>query len=416
MLKLNRNLLVKIYIIVSLIVFSFVGTSDSTWYMGIVVPHIEAPQFIIHALFLILFTGGFLLFSMFCHQSIRVDVICGCLFIKCILDIIPVLAGTASINSYTQFYMCTVVSFVTYLIMINSRFTDTDFKKIQTYFTIFSFLLGLQVIYTFIRNPVSYGQFSYKMNMVIPYGGSNVIASVLVPIICLVYLGKLEKIKKIFIIGFILLSIFLTCSRGGMLLAGVTLFFLFFSCSESRTNKSLKRAGVILILLGIVVYFFTSEEISMLFRLTKRGTTSGSILQYFSNGRFDLWRNAFSEMDDKIFFGIGMYPDKYSVSGLHNIVLDILLRCGVIGTINYLTMFAILIKKGYYTYKSVKNPYFMMVCVVYINSLYELSYFYYNTDTMLWMYIGLMMSVYYRRNEIATDVSNNSSNLRCNQI
>lgn len=403
MLKLTENSIVKIFIILTLIIFSFVGVNVHDGFMGIVVPHFEMAQVLIHSLFLFLFLALFLLMKFFHTKPVKFDLICGCLFIKCLFDLLPLYNGSVRATAYFQFYMCTVVSLVVYFVIINTRFTDNDLKSIRMYLIIFSFVLGCEVCYTFLKNPIPYGQPAYKMNMVVPYGGSNVIASALVPILSLLYLSKIKKPVKYFSMGFVLLAVFLTCSRGGLLLAFMTLFFLFFFCSKNKKNMSLKRLAIILIVLSAAMYFFASEELLTLFRLVKTGNSTGSILQYLSNGRFELWMNSFSEMDEKLFFGIGMYPDKYSMTGLHNIVLDIILRCGVFGAINYFIMFAVLIKRGFHTYKVTQNPYFVMVCIVYVNSLFELSYFYYNTDTMLWLYVGLVMSAYYRRKAIHSE-------------
>lgn len=400
MLKLTENSIVKIFIILTLIIFSFVGVNVHDGFMGIVVPHFEMAQVLIHSLFLFLFLALFLLMKFFHTKPVKFDLICGCLFIKCLFDLLPLYNGSVRATAYFQFYMCTVVSLVVYFVIINTRFTDNDLKSIRMYLIIFSFVLGCEVCYTFLKNPIPYGQPAYKMNMVVPYGGSNVIASALVPILSLLYLSKIKKPVKYFSMGFVLLAVFLTCSRGGLLLAFFSLFFMFFFYTQNQKNASLKKVVLILFVLGLCVYFLSSEELLALFRLVQKGNSFGDILQNLSNGRLELWSNSFSEMNGKLFFGIGMYPDRYSMSGLHNIVLDIILRCGVVGTINYLVMFVVLVKRGFHVFKITQNPYFIMVCIIYLNSLFELSYFYYNTDTLLWTYVGLLMFSYYKERRL----------------
>lgn len=391
MFKLNNASLSKLYIIVTLLIFSFIGVNVHPDFMGIVVPHIEMSQAVLHSVFLVMFMLLFCLVKMLHNHPVRLDLICGCLFLKCLFDAFPFINGTVSATAYLQFYMCTIVSFCTYFIMINTEFREKDIKKINCCFITFSLILVCEVVYTFLNNPVSYGQLGYKMNMVIPYGGSNVIASALVPVLCLVYLSNIKSSGKLCLIAFILVAIVLTCSKGGMLLSGVALSYLLFFGTDNKRYKTLNRAGIVLLTLFGIGCFVVSGKVLVAFDAIK----SGNMVHTLSNGRIELWVNSFTELNEKLIFGIGMYPDKYSGNGLHNILLDLFLRCGFIGMVNYLIMFVVLIVRGRYIFKCKKTPYFIMICMAYINSLYELSYFYYNVDTVLWLYIGLMMSVYY---------------------
>lgn len=324
------------------------------------------------------------------RKQVKIDMICVCLFIKCILDVISVILNGQFFNiSYWMFVIVTAVSFFAYLLMINSPLEECDYTLIKQSFLVFGLILSLQIFYTLLFSGVSYNDPAFKMFMAIPYGGTNIITAILVPISCLALLGVRHPVPRFGLVIVYFAAIVATRSRGGMMLAGLCFLFILFQSKLLKKKWWLKLIIIVAAAFALVAVLLFNSDPEYIKTLKPEDW-----IAFASNGRMEIWKDTFSYLNIRnVWFGIGMFPPKHPISsaGLHNVILDALVRGGIFGFINYMALLFFVFQKGIKKYMKNPNPYFIMTVVIFINSLYEVCYFSYKCDCLLWMFVGLSM-------------------------
>ena len=387
-LKYIDDLVVYFYLLITLGLFAFVNQNNAAGAFGISVPHIEGKVVIIHFFFTLIFLFAFLLFKIILNSSIHIDYVTAGLIIKCILDIIPLLIKSSNsyFDNYLGHYAISLSSLVCYF--FTSNIIKYNEKNLILLFMLFGITLSLQVIYTFFVVPYSYLNPLYKSTILIPYGGTNIITSILVPIFCLVLLSNFVPFKKITIV-LLLFACVLTKSRGGMLLLIMCISCIIFLKLNGR-YKQISRFLFCTTLLFFLLAFFSIDIVKA---VSLGAATNEFNLNSLSSGRIKIWIDnlRYFATGEHFLVGIGMLS---SVSGLkesHNLIIDLFVKCGVLGAINYFIMIYSLLKRGLSSKKFLSNPWFIMLCVILVNSMFEVCYFQYTTDVLFWLLAGLMI-------------------------
>ena len=222
-------------------------------------PHIHGQVIILHSFIATLF---FLVSILIKPKSlILIDVPICCLLVKCFLDALPIAAGLSNISDYFAHWACTFISFVTYLIIVKSNLNLAQIEKLKALILIFGIILSVQVFYTFLKIEVPYVLLQYKGEMLIPYGATNVIASAIVPTICICFYSKIRL--KWIIIAVLLLGVVLTKSRGGMMLAVMTILFLLYTGGDRFNTRFIQRF-LLLTFVTIGFFFLLNNEMVQL--------------------------------------------------------------------------------------------------------------------------------------------------------
>lgn len=198
-----------LYLILSLLLFSFVSTEEGTglpiqvpFYKGLVVYYHMALMAFLVVIFLIMKRGVF-----------KIDVVGALLFVKCITDLVSYAINLNSVpDGYLGYYACSVTALVSYVLCIQS---SGNVKKYYKYFIGFGIVIAIQTIWTTFMAGVNFLDIMYKGSMNIPYGASNVIASALVPLIVLPFFMDMKRSIKFILSGLMFLGVVLTKSRGG---------------------------------------------------------------------------------------------------------------------------------------------------------------------------------------------------------
>lgn len=389
--KINvKNCLFIFYFVITLLLFAFVNFNGATAFKDMVVPYLEGHVIVIHFCFATLIFIISLILNI--NRKIRIDKILICLIIKCVLDAIPYINNAQS--DYFWYYAVTISSTITYFIFININLTSNLQTFLKKMIIIFGSVICLQVIYTFFNIEYNYFDLNYKSAMVIPYGGTNIIASILIPILSLCFFVNTKKRFKLILLTLFIIGIVLTKSRGGIFLTFVLMLLLLYISLDKKKNKVIKR--FLLVFLFILIIFILLNDIGTIKLFSGYVTNNNITLNSLSTNRIEGWIEIVKEAyNNNLLFGVGMKSLSGVGSGSHNILLDLLYKCGIVGTVNYLFAFFYIQKKGRQIFKKRNCIYYVMVMVIYANSLFEVCYFSYECDVMLWMFIGLMMNEYY---------------------
>lgn len=389
------KLLTNIYLVLSLFIFAFVNFNGATVFDNFTVHYIDGHPVIIHTLFSVIVLLLFLAVAALERRGVIFDTIAKCLIIKCILDFSQVFFNDQiKIGTYFWFFASTLVSFISYMIMVNVRVSDQEIVNYKKLFIVFGIVLSLQVFYTAAYCGVDYFDIRYKTAMVIPYGGSNIIAAILVPISALIYCESYKKATKLLLLSIILLAVVLTKSRGGMILGTIVVFFLLYNSSKYKRYKILNVIVITAMITLLLIAVFTNDLTQSVILGYSIVSNNKSLDSVFS-GRLSLYCSVFTNINN-IFLGSGMQTiTSTNLSGAHNIIIDLLSKCGILGMLNYVIMFIYMIRCGIIINRFKKNAFFAMIVIIFLNSLYEVCYFSYECDALLWMFAGLMMHDYY---------------------
>ena len=387
--KATDDLIVWLYCILSLFCFAFVNFNGALGDVVLSIPHIEGRVIIIHFGVTILFACIWIVAKFILQKKIYIDAILVCLIVKCACDLVPILTSDFRISGFFGHYAVTVSSTVCYLFYSNLTHYYSVERYLQYLFMLFGTVLSLQTIYAAIMSGLSYLDIFYKSFIVIPYGASNVIASILIPIFFFIFLDNELKFRKIVLL-LIASAIILTKSRGGVLLF---LACLFFFCVR-RVHGKYKPILIILFcsfFLGLIIVGLSNENV----RQFARGYATGELtLNSITSGRINIWLNNIRVFlsDKHILFGVGMPSEYADYQESHNLVVDIFLRCGLVGVVYYTILFYSFFKKRHDEPSKARledNGWFCMCCIILINSMYELCYFSYHSDVLFYTMMGL---------------------------
>lgn len=333
--------------------------------------------------------------------KIKVDIISSLLFIRLIFSIIPLLYKEAP--SFIGNFMIQIIDLMSYLIAINYLGSQEKFLKI---FRISAFIIAIQVIFTAIFNMsiVPYKSMSYKSFMLIPFGGSNFIGTIILPILSAEIISlnyKKNKIENSIYILVLTIGILLTKSRTCMILLSavyIVAFAKFFS-KDGKYNKLI--AILITITLIIIGFIFINDSLILYLKNIFSGFSSivesGGFLNRITSGRIDLYKEYIGKFIHSPVWGNGCIYD-LGISRSHNLIIDILYQSGIVGIL-FLIMIVYYYKIKTKKYKDDINIRYMKIVlfIFFINSMSEISIL--NSVIIDYIVFSILgYSIYYKNN------------------
>lgn len=240
---------------------------------------------------------------------------------------------------------------------------------------------------------------------------------IILGLISAIYVFQLDKSQKVVqskrYAVFLLEIVFLV---GGLLLTGKRSPIVNFGCAYIvvdmiSTKKNKKVTRFLGDLLGIFFVIFILYMIASVFLDSRNSIVR--ILEYvniaknggdITNGRLELYANAIKEFEKNPIFGIGWgrYSILYETSGAHNIYLQLLCECGIIGFLVTLVCMGAALRKCILQLKKAmhtNNQYIITICRMSLFlQMYILVYGMfgnpiYDQNYLIVYIIGLMLSV-----------------------
>lgn len=375
--KLTVSHIQTIYIIISFFIFLFVNVSESVG-IEILVPHFESLAIYWH---ISLLTIIFLMILIVKKGYIYIDLVGKLLLLKCGTDLISYLINIDTISDgYFGYYACSVTAFFSYVIMTQ---TPCYVKKYYKYFLGFGVLLAIQTMHTCYLMGIAYSDVWYKTYMNIPYGATNIIASGIVPLIVLPFFMNIKKGLKVVLVVVLVSGVVLTKSRGGMLLTLCAIAYAALFTDLFRKNRRIKKLLFIAIVVIVLMLILFNNSFEMFFI---GYFDSGFDLNSLSSGRVNIFINDLIQFTKQPIFGHGLGYGGTNISGSHNLLIDLLYKCGIVGFVLYCSALIYIQKR--------KNTSFFsyFIFIMFLNSLFEVCYFSYKCDTIFWCAAGLAMS------------------------
>ncbi|MBV1820476.1 O-antigen ligase family protein, partial [Bacteroidales bacterium MSK.15.36] len=312
---------------------------------------------------------------------------------------------TNNTYGYWGNYLVTLVSILTYLLVINLKISNR-YKFLNILFRFIGVSLTIQLIYNSVNLLIKYGVI-YKHLIKLPIGNSNFIAAFLLPC-CTFNIVKLNKSwKDIFFICFFLFGIFLTFSKGAIIsLLIVLLIKVILNAFENKKIiiKSfkwyLKNISIIIVIviflinvmntrIGMEIYINTIDKIINISNLSLNDYTSGRIAVYKMN------LNRFFK---HIFLGDGTgFKENFSNEieikdgRAHNWIIELLVQSGVIGFLLFIIPIFTILRRTYKTknYATYQIQTFFAILSILIHGLVEPNLFSLNFDVLFWTILGI---------------------------
>nr|WP_317363431.1 O-antigen ligase family protein [uncultured Blautia sp.] len=339
--------------------------------------------------------GLVIIVSSVIHKKFTLDLI-----LMLLLARIPlVLITTLYIEEMPNFYgylLTTLLCAISYYI---ARNCVDDPLKLKRIVLILYLWLCFQTMLESYLSPVSYFEdtYFYKNDLIIPIGGSNAIATRVIPCFAFCFCCYKNKWHKFLMTVVLFITLGLTKSRSGILAAIVVLAILL----VWKGNINIKK-----ICQMICVLFFSGLLLLFLISKTKVGQ-----YVFYNNGstifnRLNRWDQAVDLFLKYPLFGTG-YLSQAAEINPHNWIVSILARGGIIGCmLAIVILFLILSRlKGKYKNDIIRGSICFAVAML-IQGLAEITLFTSTHDFFFWFFIGLAM----RQSRVVGEIGEDSCN------
>lgn len=386
----------KIYWIMTLLIFAFVANNDEKFAGELLVHYIPGTKWLVHIAFLVLFTAVSLVFV----RKVLVDKIEVILFLKLIVDII----STCVINEPESiaFIIWADIGVLTYFICRNE---SVELKNLLNIYESFALVLSVQTIVAgmlLLQNGISFDSVIFKSQLRIPFAGSNLIADIISSaLLCTFARYDVNETKKAYFIAktliYVIASLFIR-SRGSIIALLVVLDWTILKRIRS-VNGNFKRILFYIMLatinLIVIVYSLNSAIVESYF---SRYLDASSDI---TSGRLQIWQFAWDEFTKHPIFGRGISftADIFQqYTGAHNIWLDTLMSSGIFGFIFHLLAIGMIAYElRLYRRRGGTSDKTVFACSVillflYLDSMFEVSYYNYINDVIFWSLSGFLIS------------------------
>lgn len=357
------------------------------------------------------FISAFFFISSSFDKKLKTLAIINCFFIISFIPLIQHIFGQIIYFQTTLFTFIYIFTFS--FVVLNTSNHPHLFNKF-IYLLIISALLNSVVSIFQILNFEENFYFMLELQGSRVYGNlgqpNNLSTLIILAFIGSIYLYQIDKLNKksVSIITLItILTISLTQSRTGFL--NLILFFILLLINHNTLNLKIKKNTILInIILFSSIFKFTNDifyfltnilHINIIKNIRKIETN------IINDGRIDIWIRSLELISENPILGIGFNQNSISnlnslnIEGLtgwfsssHNIVIDIILWCGLIigGLIIYLFIYILLKYKNTNNLKAIFS-YFMILCIIF-HSLLELPLHYsYFLFTLAFLF-GILLS------------------------
>lgn len=322
-------------------------------------------------------------------KNYRLNSIVFLLILLGVYNYLPVFQGRI-IADQTFWYHYSMVLFMpfVYVIYLNYPGDVNDLIKI---FTLFSIIIVIQELLTILYNGYSYSSLDYKHNLRLPLAHSNIIAVILLSIVVLRISYYNDYLNGFVYNLVILLGIILTKSRGAIIFFMAWIILLIYQHKYGNLSKSVILKVICSIVFIIVVIFCFPSIQQFLFKTTLNNNYFWSTA---TSGRTDIFILAIELFFSNPLFGEGLGVTNYDIgyevinTGVHNVIIDYLVQCGIIGTLIYGYIIYLVYHKG--KKKVISNKAFENgITVILLYSMVEVCYFNFPCLYFLWAFCGL---------------------------
>lgn len=388
--KLNNNSGL-VYFIISTIIFtmSILGPENQL----IDIPHIVLND--VTPTTLVCLLSVLIILVNLIKNNPKVDLITILLVLRVFFSLVPCFY----IEDMPDFYgnlETTILCIFSYFIAKNYV---CDTSKVEKAILLMFVIICLQVIFESVLGPVSYfdDTYIYKNNLIIPIGGSNAIASRIIPCFAFLYCTNNQKYKKLFLIVLLFLTLCITKSRSGII-AGIIMLAIVKVWKSNIALKDIIKIILLLMVLGVIFLFIINKTEIGQYAFYNNAST---ILN-----RFERWRTSVDLFWSNPIFGVSYLAQEADYNP-HNWIISICARGGIIGFIIAIIIIMLFLKnlKGCYNNIIVRGCVCFAISML-VQGLAEIVLFTSTHDFFFWFLLGIAINEARKIKSIESDRSN----------
>ena len=358
-----------------MIIFLFVVYSGNTDNHFIDIPHLELP---ILPLYVILSLTFAFLCVVCAIRSSKIDFVALLLMTPLLIHLVNSIYMGITPEFYVH-YATSVLSLSVYLIIVN---LNDDIEYLEKSFCVVLGILVVQIYAEALLSPAVELHYESKYEMRIPIGMSNALCPILLSFFSFVYCNLKSRARKFILTMVVFFVIALTKSRGGFID-----FFLLMAILLVWRGKFNLFAGifflVVLSLMCIILFYFADSSFGQQFFYNKSYTSA--------DVRFDLWMAGFDLIKQHPFLGNGFYYE-HLFANPHNVVIDLLMRSGIIGLSVALSIVYNLFAR---IHESFENNFIRGGCcallALFFHGLVEIVFFSYIHELIIWTFVAYLI-------------------------
>ncbi|MBM7453031.1 hypothetical protein JN09_000350 [Acholeplasma morum] len=259
-------------------------------------------------------------------------------------------------------------------------------------------IMSIQIVLTFMLVNIPFDALYYKQYMVIPVGASNHLSVMLLPLLIINDFYTVRIFRKILYSLILIIGIFLTKSRTGLIILCFLLivkFIYYLIILLRKSNKQNITIAITLIttVLSVIVLLLTKIDLGFIrdFLLGFAKEDSTISIDALLSGRLSLLIEGFKTSLNNPLFGQGLEYE-LGAAKIHNWLGQLFYEVGLFGVIIF-SIILIDIYQKIKKYDTKSNVYKAVVTVLLINSLIEPGIFTYQVDFIFWIIIGTLYGV-----------------------
>lgn len=321
-------------------------------------------------------------------RYLQYDIISCVLFARVVYYFFLVLKNENT--EYLSHYMAIILSFIAYIVAIN---TDITLENILFVFELIVLISGLQTILAIsiaLLNGIP--MYMLKSQIVTPIGASNMLAVIWIFFLPFIYKLEHSKIKKNFFFFFIIVLTLLSRSNTGIIMLTLEILVLLFS---EKKYKLFKILGV-----GIIAYvaivFIVNNANGYFNRISNslQNIVSGNEnnIEETFNGRMELYKIAIILIKEKPIIGYSFNYRNLMPGNMmaHNWIFEALLSGGLISLILSITSYVLSIKMIFMKSKDslLRKSLIIGISITLIQGLFEPSFGGMFFELLFWLTIG----------------------------
>ena len=387
MLKITRDRTIKFLLIVEILIMAFVEL-DSAGGVPIPIFNIDIHKLVVG----FLFCAIAVLFLFVLYPCRNGDLTVVFLLAKVLLDLIVYYINREELVLGNYLYSTIIFLSMPLVYFIFKSYTG-QIKHIVDLLSVYGLILAIQTAAVVLINGYNITSVEYKTYLRIPMGYSNIIAATLLTIIMLrLMFFKSSKGPQKIVDIILILGLFLTNSKGAMLLLFVWWIFVITRIWREKKNHVM----IVFLYMSLFLFamiFLLSEGLQ---RLLFDTTLSELDLNSFSSGRFMLAELAITQWMQNFWFGVGLSVTSYDLgtevisTGVHNILLDIGVQSGLFGVLLWGSATCFALSPNSKTNSTKAFRFAAIVMLVY--SMFEVTYMNYPSMFLLWALLGVSKS------------------------
>jgi len=346
--------------------------------------------------------GLYGLIILFLNRRIKADLIFILLCLRIPFFLVQPLIYSGFNESFFANYLIVIIAPIVYQMVI---LIEVDSNKLLKGLLKYSIIIIIIQLFSVYIESISKSVpvYMFKSNLLIPVGGSNYIAAILL----ILGIMSLKVFDNKFYVAVSFLGIFLTLSNSGIFTMLLTLIIVFINHRQKvqlkKTMKLLIKALVIVGLLVFVINYTRNFEYveSIFSRYTKMIDSIFNIRSFnntstfdISNGRINIFSNSIKMIAERPILGWGLgIVENVEYSGkVHNWVLQGLLNGGLIGLLIYILPLQLAVGKMWKTRKLDYSYYGLLVIFAsLLQGLVEPNYFTPTIELLIWLIIGISL-------------------------